>query len=79
MSQNFTVTVLPGDGIGPEVTEQAVAVLKVIEELEDVSFTFEYARLGGCAIDEDGTPLPQDTLDKARRSDAVLLGAVGGP
>ncbi|MFT9848943.1 3-isopropylmalate dehydrogenase [Aneurinibacillus sp. REN35] len=79
MSQNFTVTVLPGDGIGPEVTEQAVNVLKVVEELEDVSFTFEYARLGGCAIDEDGTPLPQDTLDKARRSDAVLLGAVGGP
>lgn len=79
MSQNFTVTVLPGDGIGPEVTEQAVNVLKVVEELEGVSFTFEYARLGGCAIDEDGTPLPQDTLDKARRSDAVLLGAVGGP
>ncbi|ERI09606.1 3-isopropylmalate dehydrogenase [Aneurinibacillus aneurinilyticus] len=79
MSQNFTITVLPGDGIGPEVIEQAVNVMKVVEELEGVSFSFEYARLGGCAIDEDGTPLPQDTLEKARRSDAVLLGAVGGP
>ncbi|WCN38457.1 3-isopropylmalate dehydrogenase [Aneurinibacillus uraniidurans] len=79
MSQTFTITVLPGDGIGPEVTEQAVRVLKEVEALEDVAFQFEYARLGGCAIDEDGTPLPEDTLVKARRSNAVLLGAVGGP
>jgi 3-isopropylmalate dehydrogenase len=77
--KEFMITVLPGDGIGPEVTEQAVRVLKEVEELEDVKFTFEYARLGGCAIDEDGTPLPAETLEKARRSDAVLLGAVGGP
>jgi 3-isopropylmalate dehydrogenase len=79
MGQTFTITVLPGDGIGPEVVEQAINVLNVVQELEDVTFVYEYARLGGCAIDEDGTPLPQDTLDKARRSDAVLLGAVGGP
>ncbi|AMA72007.1 MULTISPECIES: 3-isopropylmalate dehydrogenase [Aneurinibacillus] len=79
MSQTFTITVLPGDGIGPEVIEQAIHVLKAVEKLEDVTFTFEYARLGGCAIDEDGTPLPEETLEKARRSDAVLLGAVGGP
>lgn len=70
---------LPGDGIGPEVMEQAVRVLRVIEELEDVSFSLEYGRIGGTAIDEDGTPLPEDTLEKARRSDAVLLGSVGGP
>ncbi|WP_027417748.1 3-isopropylmalate dehydrogenase [Aneurinibacillus terranovensis] len=79
MSQTFKVTVLPGDGIGPEVVEEALRVLKVVEELENVTFSFEYARIGGIAIDEDGTPLPQETLDKARRSDAVLLGAVGGP
>ena len=79
MSQTYTITVLPGDGIGPEVTEQAARVLKEVEALENVAFQFEYARLGGCAIDQDGTPLPEETLEKARRSDAVLLGAVGGP
>jgi 3-isopropylmalate dehydrogenase len=79
MSQSFKITVLPGDGIGPEVVAEALHVLKVVEELEGVSFNLEYAKLGGIAIDEEGTPLPQDTIDKAHRSDAVLLGAVGGP
>jgi 3-isopropylmalate dehydrogenase len=77
--KEYKIAVLPGDGIGPEVIEQAVKVLKLIEKQEQVKFHLDYARIGGCAIDEDGTPLPDDTLRIAKESDAVLLGAVGGP
>ena len=69
------VLVLPGDGIGPEVTAEARAVLEVVAP--DVEI--EEARIGGCAIDEAGTPLPDDTLERARVCGLVLLGAVGGP
>jgi 3-isopropylmalate dehydrogenase len=79
MTTTFKVAVLPGDGIGPEVVEEAINVLRVIEELEDVKFSFEYGRIGGCAIDEDGTPLPERTVEICKAADAVLLGAVGGP
>lgn len=66
---------LPGDGIGPEVTEQAVRVLAVVApDLE-----FERGRIGGSAIDQDGEPLPAETLERARACGLVLLGAVGGP
>jgi len=77
--REYKIAVLPGDGIGPEVMEQAVKVLEVIAEQEQVKFHYEYGRLGGCAIDEDGTPLPEATLEITRNADAILLGAVGGP
>ncbi|MEW9670754.1 3-isopropylmalate dehydrogenase [Ammoniphilus sp. 3BR4] len=77
--REFKIAVLPGDGIGPEVIEQAIKVLAVVAEQEQVKFNFEYGRLGGCAIDEDGTPLPQATIDISKNANAVLLGAVGGP
>jgi len=77
--RSFTIAVLPGDGIGPEVMDAALAVLEALGEQESVAFKFEQALIGGCAIDEYGTPLTQETLDMCRRSDAVLLGAVGGP
>jgi len=70
-----TVAVLPGDGIGPEIVAQAVSVLNLVAP--DVST--EEALVGGCAYDATGHPLPKATLDLCRRSDAVLLGAVGGP
>jgi 3-isopropylmalate dehydrogenase len=70
-----TVAVLPGDGIGPEIVAQAVSVLNLVAP--DV--TTEEALVGGCAYDATGHPLPDATLDLCRRSDAVLLGAVGGP
>ena len=73
------ITVVAGDGIGPEVTAEAVAVLKQIAEQGGHDFTFTEKRIGGVAIVQDGTPLPQETLDAALRSDAVLLGAVGAP
>jgi 3-isopropylmalate dehydrogenase len=72
------ILVVAGDGIGPEVTNEAVAVLKQIAEQGGHEFTFAEKRIGGVAIVQDGTPLPKDTLDAALASDAVLLGAVGG-
>lgn len=73
------ITVLPGDGIGKEVTKGAVEVLKAVGERYGHSFRFEYGLIGGIAIDKAGSPLPEETLDKCRRSDAILLGSVGGP
>ncbi len=69
------IAVLPGDGIGPEVTTQAVRVLEAIRS----DFEFETALVGGAAYDDSGHPLPASTLDLCRASDAVLFGAVGGP
>src|SRR5215472_7097670 len=70
--------VVAGDGIGPEVTNEAVAVLRDVAELGGHEFTFTERRIGGVAIVKDGMPLPEDTLKEALASDAVLLGAVGG-
>jgi 3-isopropylmalate dehydrogenase len=75
----YKLTVLPGDGIGPEVTAQAVGVLLAVADRFDMSFELQEALMGGCAIDETGHPLPAETLDLCRGADAVLLGAVGGP
>jgi 3-isopropylmalate dehydrogenase len=75
----FTITVLPGDGIGPEVTAEAVRVLKALGEKRGHSFEMREALMGGIAIDKTGTALPDETLAQAKESDAVLLGAVGGP
>ncbi len=72
-----TITLLPGDGIGPEVTDEAIKVLKVIEEKFDHSFTLNNALFGGIAIDQTGSPYPQETQDLCKQADAVLLGAVG--
>lgn len=72
------ILVVAGDGIGPEVTNEAVAVLKETAALGGHEFMFLEKRIGGVAIVADGTPLPEDTLDAALASDAVLLGAVGG-
>jgi len=73
------ITVLPGDGIGPEVTAEAVRVLQTIATLHGYRFEFEEHAIGGRAIREFGSPLPTKTLDACLASDAVLLGAVGTP
>ena len=73
------ITVLPGDGIGPEVTEQAVRVLETIASISGFTFEFIEQPVGGVAIREFGSPLPRTTLDSCLSSDAVLLGAVGSP
>ena len=75
----FGLTVLPGDGVGPEVTSEAIKVLQAVGKRFGHSFQLHYGLIGGIAIDETGTALPSDTLKMCRKSDAVLLGAVGGP
>jgi 3-isopropylmalate dehydrogenase len=71
------IAVLAGDGIGPEVTREAVNILQAVAEAGGHEFTFSEALLGGVAITAKGTPLPQETIDTALDSEAVLLGAVG--
>ncbi len=73
------IAVLPGDGIGKEIVAGAIEVLQAVAEEYNHQFVFEYGRLGGEAIDVDGTPLPQATVELCKNSDAILLGAVGGP
>lgn len=73
------IAVLPGDGIGPEVIAEAVKVLRRVAQTYEHEFAFEEALIGGAAIDAVGNPLPVETLQLCRESDAVLLGAVGGP
>ena len=75
----FKIVTLPGDGIGPDIVREAVKVMNRIGELYGHTFDIIEKRMGGIAIDMDGTSLPQDTIDAALASDAVLLGAVGGP
>jgi 3-isopropylmalate dehydrogenase len=74
-----TIVLLPGDGIGPEVTRAAASVLRECAKEFDHHFDFVELPVGGAAIDAAGTPLPRETLDACRKSDAVFLGAVGGP
>ena len=72
------IAVIRGDGIGPEIMEQALKVLNRIAELYGHTFTYTEVDMGGCAIDKWGDPLPQEMLDRCLASDSVLLGAVGG-
>ncbi len=71
------IVVLPGDGIGPEVTAEAVRCLQAVADAYDHAFTFETHLMGGAAIDATGGPLPAETLEACKTADAVLLGAVG--
>jgi len=77
LMKTYNIALLAGDGTGKEVTDEAVKVLKAIGEKHSVDFNFEPALIGGCAYDEYKTPLPDVTLDIAKKADAVLLGAVG--
>ncbi len=73
------IAVLPGDGIGPEVTQQAVKILGAIAEKYQHSFTYEKALVGSVAIEKTGIPLPEETLNICANSDAILFGAIGDP
>ncbi|KAJ2541872.1 hypothetical protein IWW35_005704, partial [Coemansia sp. RSA 1878] len=83
MAKTFKVVVLPGDGVGPEVTAEAVKVLKAITEVRaragGACIEFSEQKFGGCAIDATGTPFPDATRAACESADAILLGAVGGP
>jgi len=73
------IAILPGDGIGPEIIDEAVKVLDCLRENHALQVEMETAAIGGAAYDESGLPLPAATLELAKASDAILLGAVGGP
>lgn len=73
------IALLPGDGIGPEVMKEAVKILKSISKKFDFEFNFVHADVGGAAIDNHGTALPDETLKLCENSDAILFGSVGGP
>jgi len=72
------VLILPGDGIGPEITAEAVKVLEALKQNDNLDITMTHDLVGGAAYDAHGVPLAEETLEKAKQSDAILLGAVGG-
>ncbi|MEO0733527.1 MAG: 3-isopropylmalate dehydrogenase [Bacteroidota bacterium] len=76
---NFNIATLDGDGIGPEVTKQAIKVLNQVGLKFGHKFRFDFAPVGAVAIDQTGNPLPDDTLEVCKRSDALLFGAIGHP
>ena len=78
-TMEFKIAVLPGDGIGPEIVEQAVKVLKAVESKYGHKFNFTNAWVGASAIDETGNPFPEETFELCMQSDAVLFGAIGDP
>lgn len=73
------IALVPGDGIGPDIVKEAVAVLEKVGKVFNHSFTFSTVLAGGAALDKFNLPLPEESLDVCKASDAVLLGAVGGP
>ena len=73
------IAVLPGDGIGPEVTKESIKVLQSIADAFGHDFQFKEALVGAIAIDQTGNPLPEETLVLCKNSDAVLFGAIGDP
>lgn len=75
---NYKLAVIPGDGIGPEIVDQALKVMNEIGQIYGHSFEYEKLLAGGCAIDDTGEPLPNETIEVCKKSDAVILGAVGG-
>src|SRR3989344_7032794 len=79
MKKEFKIAVLPGDGVGPEVINVAVIVLKKVADKFRLNFTFTYADFGAVAIDKHNNPLPDETLKQCKLADAILFGAIGDP
>ena len=77
--KNYNISLIKGDGIGPEIIDEAVKVLNAVAPKFNISFNYEEYLMGGCAIDATGNPLPQETIDGVLNSDACLFGAIGGP
>lgn len=75
----YTIAVIPGDGIGPEIIEQAKKALNAIGDAFDHVFIYKEALMGACAIDKTGNPLPDKTIEICKKSDAILFGAIGDP
>jgi 3-isopropylmalate dehydrogenase len=76
---SYKITLLPGDGIGPEITAATVKALNAAGATKGVSFEYDEQLLGGCAIDAAGTPWPEATLKSCQAADSILMAAIGGP
>ncbi|ADV45882.1 3-isopropylmalate dehydrogenase [Nitratifractor salsuginis DSM 16511] len=79
MMRSYKIGVIKGDGIGPEIVDEAIKVLDAVASVEQINFDYEEFLLGGAAIDETGVPLPEETIQGVKKVDAVLFGAIGGP
>ncbi len=79
MAKEFHITLLPGDGIGPEIIDATRLVIERVSQLSRIKFVLNTQLMGGAAVDQTSNPLPEETLIACRASDSVLLGAVGGP
>jgi len=79
MAKKYNIALIKGDGIGPEIVDEAVKVLDAVASVEDIEFNYDDYLMGGCAVDVFNNPLPQDTISGALKSDAILFGAIGGP
>lgn len=79
MSNSYKIGVIKGDGIGPEIVDEAIKVLDAVSVKEGFTLKYEEMLLGGAAIDETGVPLPEETIQGVKKCDAVLFGAIGGP
>jgi len=77
--KNYNISLIKGDGIGVEIVNEAVKVLDAVGKKFDINFEYKEYLMGGCAIDATGNPLPQETIDGVKASDACLFGAIGGP
>ena len=75
---NKNIAVIKGDGIGPEIVTEAMKVLDKVAEKFGHTFNYEQLLMGGCSIDVNGVPLTDETIEKAKTSDAVLMGSIGG-
>jgi 3-isopropylmalate dehydrogenase len=78
MGKSYKITVIRGDGIGPEIVDEAIKVLDAVSSLKGFELKYDDALMGGIAYDVTGEPLPKETIEKAKSSDAVLFGAIGG-
>jgi 3-isopropylmalate dehydrogenase len=79
MSKSYRIGVIKGDGIGPEIIDEAIKVLDAVSVAQGFNLKYEEMLLGGAAIDETGVPLPEETVQGVKKCDAVLFGAIGGP
>jgi len=79
MANKYKIALIKGDGIGPEIVDEAVKVLDAVASVEDIEFDYSDYLMGGCAVDVFDNPLPQETINGALNSDAILFGAIGGP
>jgi 3-isopropylmalate dehydrogenase len=79
MSKSYRIGIIKGDGIGPEIVDEAIKVLDAVSVAEGFNLKYEEMLLGGSAIDETGVPLPEETIQGVQKCDAVLFGAIGGP